>query len=364
VGSFITNIQVYEKNLSKIKEAILKKLHLDYKEALPGEDVDRIILIKPSTNIWSTIYDQELDNQDLDLLYNLAKVVSSELDVSTISILVHDSDVLNLCLFRKGDTINSYWNDPDFLSDSLPKYKLNKLKGNPLLWQEQLMDSYSAKDLKKIWRSPEIFAEEILKQSVPYFGFNMDDCFLGYQVVKDSYKEWDNYLEINLKYTEDYFLRHPEATLPFLRMFSWNSSIEGSLNQPCTMSFNFVNGGAKSQGFAIILYGEAIETGFISFFEIEIEFYSLNHYIVETISGIFEETKAVTANGELQNVYLCTFQEAILPKGDWEESPIIKVKCSGVLNKLGDSQLFGVIIPHGNQDEGRTRFSTVIQSKN
>jgi hypothetical protein len=136
-----------------------------------------------------------------------------------------------MCLFHKGDTINNYWNDPDFLSDSLPKYKLNKLKGNPLLWQEQLMDGYSAKNLKKIWRSPEIFAEEILKKSVPYFGFNMDDCFLGYQDVKDSYKAWDNYLEIKLKYTEDYFLRHPEATFPFLRMFSWNGSIEGSLNQ-------------------------------------------------------------------------------------------------------------------------------------
>jgi hypothetical protein len=130
------------------------------------------------------------------------------------------------------------------------------------------------------------------------------------------------------------------------------------------MSFNFVNGGAKSQGFAIILYGEAIETDLISFLETEIEFYSMDHYVEEIISNTFEAATAVTANGESQKVYLCTFPDTFLPKGNWEESPIIKVKCSGVLNKLGNAQLIGVIIPHGNKDEGRTRFSTVIQGKN
>ncbi|WP_409304944.1 hypothetical protein [Peribacillus sp. SCS-155] len=361
MGSFFTNIQVYENDLSKIKQAILNKLSSDYKEALPGEDADRVILIKPSTNIWSTIYDQELDSQDLEQLYKLAKDISSELDASTVTILVHDSDALNMCLFDKGQTINNYWNVPDFLSDSLPEYKIKKLKGNPLLWKELLLEGYSAKNLKKIWRSPEIWPEDILQESAAYFGFNMEDCFLGYQDVNDGNKDWENYLEIKLKYTEDYVLRHPEATLPFLTMFSWKASIEEDLNKPCTVSFNFVNGGARSQGFSILLFGEAVENNLINFLETEIEFYSLDYYVEETIRGVFQET---TTNSQSQKAYLCEFPEAFLPKGGFEQSPIMNVKCTGIINKLGEAELLGVIIPQTNQDQGQTGFSTVVRFKN
>ncbi len=148
MGSFFTNMQVYSKqkdknqSLSQIKEAIHIILDKDYEIASENEETDRIILVKHS-DPWITIYDQETEDQDIDLLYDVSSKISSILDTVVVSVLVHDSDVLNLCLFEQGELKNNYWSNPEFLSDELPISKLKKLKGNPNLWKSRLLKGYS-----------------------------------------------------------------------------------------------------------------------------------------------------------------------------------------------------------------------------
>lgn len=354
MGSFLTNIQIYEKDQAKIRKAIVKSLSTDYEVALPDEKASRSILIKRSENSWSAIYDTALEDQDIDLLYTTAAGISDELETGAISILVHDSDLLNMCLFNNGETINNYWNDPDFLSESIPQYEIEKLKGNPKLWEPFFRKGCSAGDLKKIWEAEETFAEDILQKSVPYFGFSQEDCFLTYQDILDDAEGWE---EIRFKQTAEYTVGQPESSLPQMEMTSWRAFEEGAINEPFTISFDFVNSGAEAKGFAVLLYDEAIDNESIGLLGMEIDIRSNDFQLIETVSGDFEE--AEVTGDEQRKVYVCSFPDTILPQG--RESHRINARIKSVFLKKGEFELSGIIIPHSNDEEGRTGFFTSIR---
>src|SRR5262245_11411353 len=121
MGSFLTNVQVHtggadrEAARKAVAEA-LQKLMPDqgYRPCAAGEDPDREIVIASADKApWISIYDQASEDQGGSHA-RLAQWCSKVMSTWAVSVLVHDSDVLEMKLFKDGRSLDEYCNSPGY----------------------------------------------------------------------------------------------------------------------------------------------------------------------------------------------------------------------------------------------------------
>jgi len=71
-------------------------------------------LVTDSKNGWTTIYDEQSDSQDIEVLRRLAKGLSSKLKTAVIVMMVHDGDVFMYLLFDNGEVVDQFDSKPDY----------------------------------------------------------------------------------------------------------------------------------------------------------------------------------------------------------------------------------------------------------
>jgi ankyrin repeat protein len=71
-------------------------------------------LITDSKNGWITVYDEQSDSQDIEVLRRLAKGLSSKLKTAVIAMMVHDGDVFMYLLFDNGEVVDQFDSKPDY----------------------------------------------------------------------------------------------------------------------------------------------------------------------------------------------------------------------------------------------------------
>ena len=102
MGAFFTNVQVRAGTaaLDPLLEALRAGADADgIDEFEAGNEPDRTILVlPPDEGGWVAIYDQRTESQEMEPLEALGKLASKALGVPAFSVLVHDSDVLDLRL--------------------------------------------------------------------------------------------------------------------------------------------------------------------------------------------------------------------------------------------------------------------------
>ena len=72
-------------------------------------------LMTDSKNGWVTVYDEESESQDINILRRLAKRLSAELKTVAIGILVHDSDIFQYLFYENGELVDQFDSKPDYL---------------------------------------------------------------------------------------------------------------------------------------------------------------------------------------------------------------------------------------------------------
>jgi hypothetical protein len=81
------------------------------------EREERSAYVTPTVNGCTVVCDQECDEQDTDVLQELAALLSRELACVTFAVLNHDDDILAYWLYENGHLSDQYDSTPNYFSD-------------------------------------------------------------------------------------------------------------------------------------------------------------------------------------------------------------------------------------------------------
>ena len=102
MGNFYTNITLHS-HQARIIELL--------------EREDRTAYVTPTVNGCTVVCDEECDEQDTDVLQELAALLSRELQCPALAVLNHDDDVLLYWLYENGHLADQYDSTPGYFSD-------------------------------------------------------------------------------------------------------------------------------------------------------------------------------------------------------------------------------------------------------
>ena len=111
---------------------------------------------------WTSIYPKLTESQDLDAFRELPVSLSRELMTTTLSALVHESDVLIYVLARDGEMIDEYNSDPGYFGGRSRKPSGGKLEELARVCLPGTAD----KSLVKFVRKQRVFKKPLSKQEL------------------------------------------------------------------------------------------------------------------------------------------------------------------------------------------------------
>ncbi len=74
----------------------------------------RVAYVSPTIQGWTVVYDQETDDEDIDVLQELAQRLSHSFACPAFAVLVHDSDIFMYWLYDNGTLVDAYNSIPDY----------------------------------------------------------------------------------------------------------------------------------------------------------------------------------------------------------------------------------------------------------
>jgi hypothetical protein len=137
MGTFIANIQVFTEGkktsqiLDKLENAITDRLiNGMYEISEAAESADRSIILKVSSDRWISVYDQKLDEQDINAMDAIGTTIS-RLGFPAVGSIVHDSDLLMMRLYRNGGIADTIVNDLNIFNEMMDGKRQRKRNGLP-----------------------------------------------------------------------------------------------------------------------------------------------------------------------------------------------------------------------------------------
>lgn len=278
MGSFFTNVQVQMPDGVEPADLLDTVTHALTSLAaergmIPCADAsttaDRTVVLRPSEVGWLSVYDEGTEDQDAQGLDVLARELSRAIGGMAVTVLVHDSDVLQLALFRRGKCLDRYDSHPAYFCDGEPsKKELAKVAGNPDRWAPLLTEGHRPEDLALAWREKKLFAEATLARTSELLGWAegraavgfryLDDAGLGEGVIRLRYchakrpahqEEAEGVPRFVTDLPPDVTQRPVELAL----------AVGDELRVSCTCR----NAGGASRGIAIRAWGSALEKGLV-----------------------------------------------------------------------------------------------------
>src|SRR5262245_15255583 len=160
MGRFFTNVHVRSsREVSDPRGALAGILEAraaadGFKPAKGDEDSDRIIAIgTTATSGWTAVIDEDTESQDTSTLEQLAKTLSKAVDGYAVSVLVHDSSVLDLRLFKDGRRLDHFVNLPEYLAPGpFSARKRRAMQGRPEVWAPLLQGDATIAALERAFR--------------------------------------------------------------------------------------------------------------------------------------------------------------------------------------------------------------------
>ncbi|GAB2679522.1 hypothetical protein GCM10027036_37000 [Flavihumibacter cheonanensis] len=342
MGAFFTNIQIKIDLLKKenlIEEIVfcLKQYNseLDYEPIDNQDEADKSVLIvsKPDSN-WVSIYDEDTELQHLTDLKQLAKFLSSSIKTSTLSILVHDSDSISMCLFTNGKEVDSISNI---------RKKVNFNKNKPEAWSDVLHPPHIFEDIQKAWHNNPIFAEEFLQAFAQLARINSAYLISGFEDIQEFHKN-DG---IALHFRQKNKPIKPVLPLTTFQFFQTHSILTLKKGESSKLDFSFWNRGDSSKGIEIILAGECIDKNLLVPKKTEILYIERPDNRRNNFQAAFTKSK----NWKGEYFYSATIEEIIIPKGHNPQFPMKPKESKWHSKNFVYFTLFLSIVFESNSDE-------------
>jgi hypothetical protein len=283
MGSFFTNVQLLRAGrlasaprpaqVAAIADAIKQAaLAAGFVEADPAGKADRTILVGggDGDGRWLTIYDSATEDQDDKALDALASALSARLETSAVTVLVHDSDVLELRLFEAGKRADRYNNDPGYFSGRVSKKAAAEAAGHPERWSPLLGAGATAAQLRAIWGDEALPAESVLAKTADALGWDARLSGRGYRytVAGDGEPGAETVLRLRLAVRTK--AEEPLSGPPRFEDAGCTPSLDLSTGEPLVLRCNVRNIGGATRGLAIDVWGEAIDRGLVAASEVEV----------------------------------------------------------------------------------------------
>jgi hypothetical protein len=274
MGTFLANIQVFSegndasKLLDKLENAITDRLiNGVYEIAEDANSADRSIILKVSSDRWISVYDQKLDEQDINAMDTIGTTIS-QLGIPTLGSLVHDSDLLMLRLYRSGGTANTIVNDLDIFNEMMEGKRPRKRNGLPMKWAEVCGPGVDPAELKEIWENNWVFADEALLRAAELLAIPSAAVFRGDEIDLTFQQNSVENEQLRVLHFRSIIRRFDslEFTLsdgPKLEFASWDASAVGEVGVPSKVMCGLNNRGLAFAPLDVLLWGPAIDEGII-----------------------------------------------------------------------------------------------------
>ena len=264
MGRFFTNVHVRPSAPSRdAREAVVAALESraaadGFRSVSADQPFDRVIAIGDAdTSGWTAILDEDTESQDTSTLDHLAKTLSKAVDGYAVSVLVHDSDVLDLRLFKNGRRLDHFVNQPDYFADgSISTRARRAVQGHAEAWAPVLRSDASIAALEQAFRGTPLFAEETLNVIAKLLGLGS-----GYDLGASDLKE---------QVVPGFEIRRfagPASDAPGtsgeprFEPGAWTPALTLSIGEPLRWSSAVRNTGGPARGVALEISGSAIDRG-------------------------------------------------------------------------------------------------------
>jgi len=259
VGASFVNVQARVRDrdaASKLVEAIRETARSTGYVETEGDACDREVLVGPLRDGWITVYDELAEMQDEEVIDALAQALSEATGDVAVGVLLHDSDVLMLRRFDAGRRIDVYNSAPDYFDPCADGSA--EPEGSPERWAD-LLQQGTAGELQRAWSGTPLFAESILGELAPRFGWS-DLAMTGYRYAGEDVTAGFRRLRFRL---ED----AAEATdldgPPDFALSSYAIGAETIVDELHLVQLSVRNEGGASRGYEIQAWGSALERGLI-----------------------------------------------------------------------------------------------------
>jgi len=263
MGAFFTSVQVHSDDLAAVLSALRADAREDgFDELGDAEGADRSVIVLPAEAGWISIYDQASEGQDVTVLEQSAERVSAALRTHCVTILVHDSDVLDLRLFRDGARLDEYDSFPDYFGRA--RKAKTALAGQPAKWRELLVGG-TEEDLGNAFAGKPLFAERGLSAIAKLVGLDPRRARTGYR-----YLLGDGELGTSAPFLGPTMLRFRRRERPAWERAATGPpklTVQGHPGAPLELAIgdelrvgvSTLSAGGASRGLRVVLWGSAID---------------------------------------------------------------------------------------------------------
>lgn len=225
---------------------------------------DRTMLIDLQGD-WVSVYDEVCDGQDQGELAQLASALSRAFSTHAVTILVHDSDVLLLGLFRDGAQIDRYDSDPNYF-EGAGAGTSRPPSGRPAAWAPLLAGPASVEELRRAWADP-VQAETVLARTASLVGLDPARASVGYEYAT---KDDPRYVTLRFRHATRPAYETREEGPPRLENAFYVPQLDVSTGSPVEIHCAIRNGGGVGRGLLVVAYGSAVENGLVSLDAVEL----------------------------------------------------------------------------------------------
>ena len=191
MGAFFTNVQVFtgKRDKNQLQQELMdccRKWLADqgYTETQKEDEGERSIVIAPGNGNWLMVMDEAWEEQDVEILDVAAGYIARELATTTAAVLVHDSDLARITLFRNGEAVDIYNSLPELCPEDLQHHSEERLKGDPQLWQDLLLPGFTVDQLREAWEEDAVCSEDIIFTTAELVGWDSELCCIGYNYLE------------------------------------------------------------------------------------------------------------------------------------------------------------------------------------
>jgi len=373
VGAFFTNVQVRlgDGPVEPLLEAV-RAAAGDVDEVAADAEADRVVLVlPPDDGGWVTIYDQRTESQDTGGLEALGRLASEVCGAPAFSVLVHDSDVLDLRLYRGGERVDRYDSFPGYFEGGPTQSDRDAARGHPERWADAL--SVDADALAAVFAGERSFAEQTLREACELLGCDPRRAGLGYRyATQEGLPDGTIALRFRLRERPGWE-REAEGPPRFdLHAHHGDRPVPLGVGDALRLGFSARNVGGAGTGLTVSVWGGAIDDGLV-----EIE--TLELLVGDVRSGAkhqaIEPERGRSADGPL--VFAARPSQPI-PAGraasqmGWQpgvdvgammramNAGTVHVNLVGRVVKPGRAALGVGFVPHDNRDDGQVGTECVL----
>jgi hypothetical protein len=266
MGSSFANVQVATRDLDAsglidgIGECLRQTLEEDGFVPVEGEQpADRTIFVRGEGG-WIGVYDQACDSVRSDVAERLAGALSSTLKTHALSVLIYDSDVLELRLFYLGAQIDRMNSNPSYFG-RVSAAERKAARGQPEAWAPVLLTGEKPAALRGIWAKQKLFADDTLRETAVLLGLSADLACTTYRDIEPGDARF-----MRVAFRPLARPRQPPRAEGPPRFVAEGSSAKlvAAVNSPVVFSGSARNAGGSGRGLSVVVWGEAVTRGLLS----------------------------------------------------------------------------------------------------